>query len=243
MSRYKALVALLLACCLEGPTARAQGAVNSVLSKPGLTYGYCSLAYLDPRVETPIHGLSELPDSIQRRLRDHLVKRLGPAFYARLVPAGGRRIDLEKLAEIDAAEKTARRWVVCSYYLCFTLRDEPAGIGSYVAQIGLDAAGRVVEEITLPDIVDKPGKAKLIALSRLQKLARNSGLQLVADSARRLYATRALTYRPQLNSLVWTVTNTRYSADDTPMQQVLTVDAHSGAILKKRRHRVLLPPF
>ena len=166
-----------------------------------------------------VSSLSDLPDDVQRELTSHLRARLGNAVYAELEFAGGQAIDAATLqADPDM------QWRVPDYHLHFRL-SRPAACVDYYAEIDLDAQGRVINEIDLPDVASRGGELRIVSLDQAFQAVRAAGHvgPLTAE----------IEYRKDLDAIVWVIepTNERVRHDAQGTDVEVIVDARDGTIV------------
>lgn len=168
-------------------------------------------------------SLEEVPSRVRRKLVAHLVKRLGREFYGRLRFAGGQIVDIDAFRRA-VPDWREYQWEVFKYRLEFSLAAPDQGLERYTADIALNAAGDVLEEIGLPAVARAPEKGAIFPLAMARRVAEGLGVATAC-------AQTTIEYDRTRASLVWVFEE--IAADDGAVFRIryVRVDAHSGAVV------------
>ena len=201
-----------------------------------ITYGQTNPSNVN-RLACPSHDFSpyepkepssmnDLPDTIRTKLESHLIDRLGPAFYSKLVFNKGQIVDLEELYKINANAKNYK-WTPYSYYLCFSLPNKEQ---FFTAHIVLDKYGNVKEEIDLPDIKNNPYKENILTFELAKSIAKKNKCYNNKTAT-------SLEYDSTTDLLEWHFyfSNGRYYKDGSHSSILFIINAHDGSIISKRK--------
>jgi hypothetical protein len=174
---------------------------------------------LSPYAPKEVESLSELPDAISAKVRDHLVERLGDTFYSQLKFQRALIVDFEELYRV-APWARAARWEIFAYKLEYEFARRDLGIKSYGAEIWLRRDGTVIREIDLPNIRRDPKKSTLIPVKEAIQVSKMNKFRPESIE---------LAYRTEEDSIAWRMV--RQSRDGTTWW--LYISAHDGTILDK----------
>ena len=204
----------------------------------GMIYKDCWTTYFGNYEPKEPRGMIDLPEDIRKRVEDHLVNRVGPDFYKRLVLSGGQLVDLDRFQKL---EKYKRRyhWIPYSYYLCFSFSDTTLGIARYTSQLVLDKKGNVIEEIELPHIATDTAKRIILSIKNAEAIASGLG-HFNKNTYTNFY------YDFSQDCFVWSFTERfRNKEEQTYIYKELLLAAHNGKILSNiyKSGRLLADPL
>jgi len=217
-SAVGALVVWMTAACAAPESASGPACTELVTKWPGSLY-------LGDYDAPEVTSMADLPERVQAELAAHLRARLGDAVFSELVLTGGQAIDHDVLlnAEPSAADW---QWRVPAYRLNFRLTRPDACLEAYYADISLDEEGRVLEEIDLPNVAAQGGRLQLVSLERARAAVRalGHGGELPVE----------ISYRPDLDSLVWVISPSDASSKDGVIIHFVevVVDARDGRVVE-----------
>jgi hypothetical protein len=165
-------------------------------------------------------SLDALPGNIRSKVEGHLRDRFGDEFYSQLTFVAGAIIDVAGFLRVNR-----NRGKIHSYELVFKYADERGGLKEYYARIRLDSNGDVLDEINLPHVSKHPLKAKIIPLFRAIEIGKEHGFTQRSMGIR-------IDYDKEAGSLLWIVESFVREDAYRSTRRVLSIDAHSAAILK-----------
>ena len=206
------LTALALVMMLSGSTSARVYATSEQDTIRGC--GYTDYGDYEPKEP---RSLRSLPKSIQSKLVAHLRSRLGDEVYGRLRLDGGQIVNLDRLYE-EEPDAREYEWVIPIYLLHFAIDLGLDPVEHYCAEISLDAAGNVLEELALPRSADDPGKLAIISKARAFEVAALHGVP-----AERAWA--ELVYAPASDCLEWLVVYKSEEHLSTFRERVLHLNA------------------
>ncbi|NEM99628.1 PepSY domain-containing protein [Pontibacter burrus] len=178
------------------------------------------------------YSFDELPKNIQKKVKQHLVKRVGKSFYGRLKLNGGQILNLNRFYELNPEAK-AEGYVPYSYNLCFRVTDSQGEGNLYSFNLALDQSGDLMKEIDLPDIKNNPKKAQIISLAQATEIAQKG---ILIDS----YTRTNSYYDSDAGSIVWEFEQITYEPKVGNKSIKLIVNAHSGEIIGKRTDDIII---
>jgi hypothetical protein len=211
--RWLLPVACLVSGCAAPPPVAAPPCSDCVTKWPGTIWF--------PDYEPPeVHQLSELPEQVRLELAAHLRERLGTALFAELTFAGGQAIDRAKVLQDDPDLE----WRVPDYHLHFLL-SRPAACFDYYAEIDVDAQGRVINEIDLPDVAAHGGELRVVSLDQ--------AFEAVWAAGHSGPLSAEIEYQKDLDAIVWVIepSNERVQEGDQINFVSVIVDARDGTIV------------
>tara|TARA_R110002020_G_scaffold456479_1_gene673002 strand:+ start:22884 stop:23705 length:822 start_codon:yes stop_codon:yes gene_type:complete len=179
-----------------------------------------SFANYEPK---EVRSLTELPENINKKVAEYLLKRVGTQNFSDFTLIGGQLIELDEFKKRYPREnpKTA-------YYLCFSYRNLAAGISMYPSKIELGETGEVIKDIGFPKTDEK---VELISLSEIRNIALKDGY-FKPDTTQ-----IAMTYFSKSNRLVWKFVNNIFYEDYTSLTENIFYDAHNGGFIRKDSNR------
>lgn len=219
--------ALSTICDLVGQQLNTRIDSSAISALPFIRHASCRAPMMGPYVPTDLTSVTQLPDSIRKKLETYLISRLGQRFYKSMEFYSGQKVDLQKLYLIHPAAHDYK-WTVASYYLCFTCKSLPDVDSYYTAGVQMDIAGRVIEPINLPSIAHDSTKGRIINWRQATKIARRNGVRTKNCT---------LSYSPPLDVLVWGFRKSREPRPGLILEKRIFIDANSGQILRKRNDR------
>ncbi len=194
-------------------------------------YACSSISYSRYTTKEP-YSFEELPDNIQKKVKQHLVKRVGKSFYETLKLNGGQILNLERFNELNPEAKD-EGYVPYSYSLCFMVTEPKSRDNLYSFNLALDQNGELAKEIDLPDIKSNPKKARIISLAQATKIAQKG--MLIDD-----YTRTTSYFDSNRGSIVWEFEQITYAPEEGNTSIKLTIDAHSGEIIGKRTDNIII---
>ena len=157
-------------------------------------------------------SLQALPGPIRTMLVEHLQSRLGRRFYERMK---FRRALLTRAPATTTAGETN------SYHIELVFSRPEAGVKSYCASIELDAGGRVLYEIDLPDVASDEGKGVIVPVADVLKTAQLEGVPLDSSIVE-------LGYERSPGFIVWLVSYVEHKSDGSTSLLTLSINANTG---------------
>ena len=176
-----------------------------------------SLGYYVPYAPSEI---SELPDSIQRKLTKHLVDRLGNKFYSRTKFTGGQVINFHRLHVVEPNSLNYKA-PINKYYLCFA-------IDTISTSIAMDSTGNITQELSFPAIAQDAAKAKIISELQAIKIAKQN------KAYHKKITTVFFGYDQKNDCFEWGFKNCTYKGINVSCS-ILHLAAHTGQVLRISR--------
>jgi len=172
----------------------------------------CQAASWDSATTQELPSLQAVPVPIRKALVDRLQSRVGRRFYERMTfhrallvrpPATGRAADN-------------------SYYQVeFVFSRPEAGVRSYCASIYLDARGRLLNDIDLPDVASDEGRGVIVPVADALRTAQLEGVPLDSSIVE-------LGYERSPGFIVWLVSYAEHKKDGDTSLLTLTINANTG---------------
>ncbi len=209
--RHLVLVSAL-AIGLSGQDARADNPT---------AHNYTSGVYFGDYKPIEPKSLNEVPEPIRRKLRSHLLERLGERYLSRLTFAGGQLVDRDELYRVDPGAKNYK-WPLFAYALFFRISVPEKGIEAYYAGIRLDQNGNVMQEIELPPVRRLPLKQDFLALTQAYAIA-------AKHNYNRNRLRPEIAYNRHIESIMYRLSE--MISGDPATDRVIEIDAHSGRVI------------
>lgn len=204
--------------------------IVKVRPKTSVSHYACSTISYSRYIPKEPYSFEELPENIQRKVKQHLVKRVGKSFYERLKLNGGQIVNLERFYELNPESKV-KGYIPYSYYLCFMVTEHKNRGNIYSFNLALDQNGELAKELDLPNIRNNPKKARIISLAEATEIARNG---ILLDDY-----TRTLSYfDSNLGSIVWEFEQISYAPEEGHTSTKLIIDAHCGEVIGRRVEKI-----
>jgi hypothetical protein len=194
-------------------------------------YTCSSISYSRYTPKEP-YSFEELPENIQKKVKQHLTKRVGKSFYERLKLNGGQILNLERFYELNPEAK-AEGYVPYSYSLCFMVTEPKSKSNLYSFNLALDQNGELAEEIELPNIKSNPKKARIISLAQATEIAQKG---ILIDD----YTRTSSYFDSKIGSIVWEFEQITYEPNGGNLSIKLIIDAHSGKVVRKRTDEITI---
>ncbi len=124
-----------------------------------------------------VNSISDLPNNIQDSIKNHLLKKLGNAFYALLTFETCLIIDYQELVRQDP-KVLNYQWQVPKYDIGFYITAKQTGINYCCSRMTLDSVGSVIDNIDFPDYQINSQSTTFVDLAQIKKTAKKLGFNI-----------------------------------------------------------------
>ena len=215
-------IQLILIGCAVLMSVNCRPARNLGPQRPDRVRGAQSWVSLGDYEARDPRRLSSLPDSVETRVREYMLDRLGADYFSRLRFVGGQVVDSARMYREDPHTRHYE-WEIFGYRLGFLLREPSLGIDSYVGYLTLDWAGRPMGVAEFPPVRRRPETARL--LPPWEAIKSVVGVPMTPERAELLFDAEldAFVYR------FWQLVESRRLEGGT--MRLVRVEAHSGRVV------------
>jgi len=184
-----------------------------------------------------VHRLSEVDPRILARINEQLTKRVGNSFFAKLHFDYGTVEDWDDARALRPSDSER----IDGYDFVFKFSDRRKGLKAFHFKVVANNSGRLIDDLSLPDIAATPQKANLIACERALSVAAQNDFP-------RTHSSIWFVYDRESENLVWDIVDGRPVAPDVPAFVLLgkgtyrhiLINAHTGTVVRVYKQTIVV---
>lgn len=190
----------------------------------------------DSKARVTFEKLKEISPTVRNRIMEQLNARVGSVFVKRLELDFGYAHDFDIAGDLSASDSER----IDGYDMVFYFSDKGRGLSAFRFKVVADGSGRIIDDLSLPDIASDPKRAELVSCKEAREIAAKNGFPLSRTSIYFIYDWDS-------HSFTWMLSDNKAVEPDEPSWfrgkgtfRKMLIEAHTGKVLKIFKETIIV---